>query len=656
MIVCPECRFENPDDDRFCQECGLDLQPQLDSQHHSTSGRFDSAAGDRDRPLAPESSEYPAPQQIAIVLGPAPQPPGPTSETPANTPANPPPATAKSAAVDLVTSLSGSDGCLAGRYQVQPLGNPASYGKTAEDIEITVVDTQPSAPTLLAIASALGDDDFTDETLDRVLATLPELVRTHLLLQDELYPSCPQVYDTWEQEEYTVLFLEGRTLLPSLIGAVESTAVDEQVLHWCYDTVQLWELLTPYQCHQSLLTLDNLRVDSDQILCLKRLHQNREPESYPLSRLGTLWRQVFGSAFDRIAALRKLCETLERGEIDTIALVKQRLETIRIDHDELLLSPLQGDRPANKDSQPTDAMAEPTMQSGHDDPFDDSDDLPTVVLPMQLYSLSDAGQTDVGRQRKHNEDCFFVQTDVHKMDSPSGRICKAKGLYILCDGMGGHASGEVASKLAVESLRQNCKAWTNQLPTEPTLSEWIQQANQAIYDRNQQDDSHGNRRMGTTLVMLMVQGLHVAIAHVGDSRLYRVTRKLGLEQLTVDHEVGQREIHRGIAPDIAYSRQDAYQLTQALGPRGPEFLRPDVLHLPITEDALFILASDGLTDNDLLEQHYDTHVEPLLSSQTNLEQGVANLIGLANQHNGHDNITTIAVRIKLRPILQPIGM
>ena len=78
----------------------------------------------------------------------------------------------------------------------------------------------------------------------------------------------------------------------------------------------------------------------------------------------------------------------------------------------------------------------------------------------------------------------------------------------------------------------------------------------------------GSGRMGTTLVMAVVVNHQVVVAHVGDSRLYRLTRQKGLQQITVDHEVGQREIQRGIDPDIAYSRPDAYQLTQALGPRG----------------------------------------------------------------------------------------
>jgi serine/threonine protein phosphatase PrpC len=149
--------------------------------------------------------------------------------------------------------------------------------------------------------------------------------------------------------------------------------------------------------------------------------------------------------------------------------------------------------------------------------------------------------------------------------------------------------------------------------------------------------------------MLLVQNTKAAIAHVGDSRLYRLTRKRGLEQLTVDHEVGQREIRRGVEPGVAYSRPDAYQLTQALGPRNEQSIDPDVQFLELNEDTLFLLCSDGLSDNELVESHWQTHLAPLLSSRANLDRGILQLIELANEHNGHDNITAVLIRVKVRP-------
>ena len=225
-------------------------------------------------------------------------------------------------------------------------------------------------------------------------------------------------------------------------------------------------------------------------------------------------------------------------------------------------------------------------------------------------------------------------------------------LWVAVDGMGGHAAGEVASQMAVQTLRD----YFDSVDREETLQEatllaGVAQTNQAIFEANQVKASAGLGRMGTTLVMAVVQDLRVAIVHVGDSRVYSYDKRHGLQQLTVDHEVGQREIHRGVEPAIAYARPDAYQLTQALGPRDQEVLRPGLSYHDITEDTLLLLCSDGLSDNDLLEQHEASHIAPLLSSRANLDQGAADLIQLANEKNGHDNITLILVRLKLRPDL-----
>lgn len=282
------------------------------------------------------------------------------------------------------------------------------------------------------------------------------------------------------------------------------------------------------------------------------------------------------------------------------------------------------------------------------------DDLPTVVLPMQLVGLEALGFTHVGRQRLHNEDFFDLQTLTKASETPIGKTLQAQGLYILCDGMGGHSGGEIASAMAVEQLKNYFKVhWQDRLPDEEVIRNAIYVANQALFEVNERNASSGNERMGTTVVLALLQGNQVAIAHVGDSRCYRYTRRLGLEQLTVDHEVGQLEIRRGVDPEVAYAHPAAYQLTQALGPKGSDYIQPEVQYLELQEDTLLLLCSDGLSDYGLLEDHPES-VEALLSSRTVLEQGMGDLMDLANACNGHDNITAIAIRAKVRPNLQPI--
>ncbi len=300
------------------------------------------------------------------------------------------------------------------------------------------------------------------------------------------------------------------------------------------------------------------------------------------------------------------------------------------------------------------------LEQDTDEAFDEEEEAATVALPMRLASIQDIGRTDVGCKRQRNEDYFSILSEQQKLEMPLGHSVSARGVYVLCDGMGGHAGGEVASTLAADTLRQFfLDNWFNasdeqvqqDLPSHDLIIQGINLANQAIYDVNQENASAGSGRMGTTLVLLLLQDSKVAIAHVGDSRLYRITRKQGLEQLTIDHEVGQQEIQRGVDPDIAYAHADAYQLTQALGPRNIDFIHPDVKFLDLTEDTLLMLCSDGLSDNNLVEENWQTHLLPLLSSRANLGEGAQKLIDLANQFNGHDNITVLLVRVKLQPHL-----
>jgi protein phosphatase len=112
------------------------------------------------------------------------------------------------------------------------------------------------------------------------------------------------------------------------------------------------------------------------------------------------------------------------------------------------------------------------------------------------------------------------------------------------------------------------------------------------------------------------------------------------------------EITKGVDPETAYERMDAFQLTQALGPRDDNFVHPDITFRDIQEDTLFILCSDGLSDNNLLEDHWQNYLSPLISSKTDLSEGLSQIIDLANQVNGHDNITAVLVRVKVQPNLE----
>ncbi|WP_404785469.1 serine/threonine phosphatase [Altericista sp. CCNU0014] len=288
-----------------------------------------------------------------------------------------------------------------------------------------------------------------------------------------------------------------------------------------------------------------------------------------------------------------------------------------------------------------------------DDSDDPLEDFPTVILPNRVMGLESFGITDVGNSRHHNEDFFTIDNRFTQLMDAETTQVYSRGVYILCDGMGGHAQGEVASRMAAETLSLFfAEHWKEEMPSEAAVKDAIYWANQTLHTLNESQTRFGAGRMGTTLVLAMLQDTQFRFAHVGDSRLYRLTHRNGLEQLTVDHEVGQREIQRGVAPEIAYARPDAYQLTQALGPRPDHALRPDVRSLTLAEDCVFLLCSDGITDNQLLERFQEQYLMPLLDFKNPLEEGLRQLIELANTENGHDNATAIGIRAKVSP--QPV--
>lgn len=270
---------------------------------------------------------------------------------------------------------------------------------------------------------------------------------------------------------------------------------------------------------------------------------------------------------------------------------------------------------------------------------------PTQLLsPAQpLLSLESVGRTDVGHERTHNEDYFSVDQQYFcTPDLPDGNH---RGLYILCDGMGGMAKGEVASELATKKLRSYLNSrWQRHLPTEIGLELAINAANKAVYECNQREQRAGSGRMGTTAVVVMVSNSHVRYIHIGDSRLYRLTRQYGLQQLTTDHNAYQRALQQGFTQREA----QAYgpQLTKALGPWSGESLHPQAQTMAVEEDTVLLLCSDGLSDHDLLEKHAHSHLMGMLDFRTDLTHGMDHLMELANQKNGHDNISAIAVRLR----------
>ena len=661
MLICPQCKFENLITNKFCQNCGVSLTHKV-CPECKTSVPVNVKN-------CPNCGAESGTVWLAII---AKQTTG-IGEIGTGGDRTNEQVEKDEGAISSVSPVPLSSQLVVGsyldkeqRYQLlEPLPSLEELAPNTE-VCIQVLDCQPYQ---IAPLVAMIENSHKGLKSSVAASGIPQLAKPYIALKPHAHLGIPVIHDAWQQGDMQVVLIEDRSNWQRLLEQwQDNTTSSLQILHWCSEMTQLWTLLEPVNCCQSLLDVSNLLLDEDQTLALGRLYldqlnnhitadasvdlieQTSAQQEKPLTiqALGRVWQALFRqSQRTQFGSIVQMLGDLELGKIETIAQLRSRLQEMSTE----IVSP------TVKTSLPTQEQyntAPTLLQVDEPEEFNvKNDDMPTVVLPMQLSSLQDSGQTDVGRQRHHNEDYFGIESNINKLELPKTRVLQARGLYILCDGMGGHAGGEIASELAVNTLRQYFQQhWVgNQLPTEDEIVEAVYLANQAIYDLNQKDARSGVGRMGTTLVMLLIQDSHAAVAHVGDSRLYCVTQKRGLKQITIDHEVGQREITRGVEASIAYARPDAYQLTQALGPRDENSINPDVEFFEINEDTLFILASDGLSDNDLLENNWQTHLHPLLGSGTNLEVGVADLIDLANQYNGHDNITAILVRAKVRPNL-----
>ena len=241
--------------------------------------------------------------------------------------------------------------------------------------------------------------------------------------------------------------------------------------------------------------------------------------------------------------------------------------------------------------------------------------------PQALILVTATGRTDAGRRRKHNEDCYLTLPE--------------KSLFVIADGMGGYAAGEVASQLAVDVIGEAFKTETFTGDADTTrpargdeLCRAIAMANTAILTQAQSNEAqHG---MGTTVVSCRFSPnkQRVYIAHVGDSRCYRI-RDAEIQQMTIDHTLGAAGI----------TGPAAAKLSRAVG-------IGDMVEVDLTVDAPqagdhYILCSDGLS-----KMLPDDMIRDITIAQEDLEKSVQRLIETANERGGRDNVTVILIRVE----------
>jgi protein phosphatase len=238
-----------------------------------------------------------------------------------------------------------------------------------------------------------------------------------------------------------------------------------------------------------------------------------------------------------------------------------------------------------------------------------------------------AGASDVGRVRKGNEDSFFVDD--------------RRGIFLVADGMGGHAAGEIASALAAEVVGGALACGVDDELEPDLLAESMRRslhaAHEAIIARTQQDPSTDG--MGTTLtaVVVLSDGTY-RMGHVGDSRMY-LMRSGELSQVSHDHTWVQREVDEGrLTEQGARRHRLSHILTRALGADAAD--KPDIEAGRFVPGDLILLCSDGLTG-----MITDKMIANILKEDAPLPDLVARLIAEANARGGRDNITAVLVKI-----------
>ncbi|MHC5936301.1 protein phosphatase 2C domain-containing protein [Nostoc sp.] len=379
-------------------------------------------------------------------------------------------------------------------------------------------------------------------------------------------------------------------------------ATSMRQLNWLWQIAYLWQPLASEGVASSLLDSYVLRVEGSLVRLLElRLDIATSPE---LPQLGEFWQQLVSDAKPAIAEfVNQVSLSLIQGQINST--------------DQLIRVLDQGLAGLGRSQTPT----------------------------IKIITKSDTGPT-----RQRNEDAC---------SPPSGTLLskppQPTALAIVCDGIGGHEGGNVASNLAIETIQQQVQQLTK-VPydhIDPSLllddlEKAVAIANDKISQRNDSENRQGRQRMGTTLVMALPVAHEMYITHVGDSRAYWITRH-GCYQVTLDDDVACREVRLGYAIyREAVQQSAAGSLVQALGMGPSTSLHPTSTRFMLDEDAVFLLTSDGLSDFDRVEEYWETEILPLLLGETNIVNVADRLVEIANTKNGHDNVTVALVHYQVQ--------
>ena len=237
-------------------------------------------------------------------------------------------------------------------------------------------------------------------------------------------------------------------------------------------------------------------------------------------------------------------------------------------------------------------------------------------------------KTDIVKIRENNQDSFYIDEDDLKYK-----------LYILADGMGGYAGGEIASSIAVNAVKTYIK---NNLKKgeyskekfKQVIKEAIEYANMMVNEKAMEDEQISE--MGTTLDVSIIYEDRIFVGHVGDSRVYRIRNEI-IRQLTNDHSYVEKLVRDGtITKEEAVNHPKKHMLIKVVGSK--TFAEPDILEKKILKDDVILMCSDGLTNMVENKEIYN-----IIKSEN--ENVAETLVNQANRNGGYDNVTAIVIKI-----------
>ena len=256
------------------------------------------------------------------------------------------------------------------------------------------------------------------------------------------------------------------------------------------------------------------------------------------------------------------------------------------------------------------------------------------MLDVEFAELSDPG-----RRRGHNEDYLG-----HFVPASPAQVQSQGWLFALADGVGGQEKGEVASRLAIETVLAGFRKIPKGVMHVSLLPRLVQDANHAVFDAGNTDsdpnaDAGDGRRMASTLVLCAMRFDSAVISHVGDSRCY-MFRSGKLASLTHDHTIVDEQVRMGVmSRATAATHPNRHKLTRSLG--GEMFVAADTITVNIMPGDVLLLCSDGLHGYTP-----DATIEQTLRSTKDVKEAAAALVAAANTAGGHDNISVQIIRVR----------